>query len=115
MWSHAFWSPVGGAAGQLVAFLEATDPTDSQRSSYALWLMDQDGSNAHRVYPPEGENSFFPRDATSLSWSPDGQAMAFIFHDALYILNVVENQVYRVTQDESRNSHPTWVGVESGR
>jgi Tol biopolymer transport system component len=114
IWSHAFWSPVGSAAGQPIAFLQAGDPSDSQRSSYTLWLMDQDGSNARRIYPPENENSFFPRDATSLAWSPDGQAMAFIFHDALYILNFVEDKVFHLTQDESRNSHPTWVGVGDG-
>jgi hypothetical protein len=114
MWSSAYWSPVGSAAERPLAFLQASDPSDSQHSSYNLWQMDQDSSNAGQVYPPEGENSFFSQDAASLAWSPDGQAMAFIFHDALYIFSPIDNRVFRVTQDESRNSHPSWTRLGTG-
>lgn len=110
MWSHAIWSPVGDADEHPLVVLLADDAADSQRSSYSLWSMDQDGSNAQQLYPPQGETSFFARDATSVAWSPDGRAIAFIFHDSLYILDLSAGITIRVTQDESRNSHPTWTG-----
>jgi hypothetical protein len=110
IWSHTVWSPTHATLPeQQIAFLQATDILDTQRSSYTLWLMGQDGSNGRQLYPPQGENSFFSPDATALAWSPDGQAIAFIFHEALYLLNQAEDQVFRVTQDESRNSHLSWA------
>lgn len=114
MWSHATWSPVGDASEQPIIVLSADDAADSQRSSYSMWAMDQDGSNAHQLYPPQSETSFFARDALSVTWSPDGRAIAFIFHDSLYILDLTEGIATRVTQDESRNSHPTWTKLEIG-
>jgi hypothetical protein len=111
MWAATAWSPAAAPGGEQIAFLQADDTADSQRSSYRLWLMDQDGSNARPVYPPPDENSFFARESTALAWSPDGQTLAFIFHDALYLLTLADVQAVRITQDESRNSHLTWPPI----
>ncbi len=106
MWAHLHWNP----AGDDIAFLKATDPLNSQTSSYALWLMDGDGSNGRRLYPPEGELSYFPREQTFMAWGPDGRQMAFIFENALYIYDLETGQANRVTQEDAVVSHPTWVG-----
>lgn len=107
MWGHMHWTTM--ADDGWIAFLKATDPLDSLRSSYTLWLMDQDGSNAHQVYPPVGENSNFPLDQGFMAWGPTGRDIAFVFNDALYLLNLDSNEVQRVTQDDATISHPTWA------
>ncbi|MCA9974005.1 MAG: DUF348 domain-containing protein [Anaerolineales bacterium] len=109
MWSHQSWSPAGAPADSRLAFLQAANPLDSQRSSYTLWLMDQDGSNRRQLYPPPGENSRFPREQQFLAWGPDGQQVAFVFSDALHLLSLVDGEAFRITQDDARSSHPTWA------
>lgn len=106
MWAHLHWNP----AGDEIAFLKATDPLNSQTSSYALWLMDGDGSNGRRLYPPPGELARFSREQSFMAWGPDGQEIAFIFDDELYIFDVAAGEANRITQEDTTASHPTWVG-----
>ncbi len=105
MWAHLHWNP----SGSDIAFLKATDPLNSQTSSYTLWLMDGDGSNGRRLYPPPGELSRFPHEQTFMAWGPDGRDIAFIFDDALYLYNLETGAANRITQEDTAASHPTWV------
>jgi resuscitation-promoting factor RpfB len=114
MWSHPHWSPPddsprAGSGGSQIAFLQANNPLDGLRSAYSLWLMDADGSNTRRIYPEVGENSAFPREAQFMQWGPSGRDIAFIFDDALYLLDVDSGSAYRVTQDDAVASRPTWA------
>jgi resuscitation-promoting factor RpfB len=111
MWGHLHWAPRGGddLANSHIAFLRTSNPLDSLRSSYTLWLMDRDGSNGRQVYPPPGENSLFPRDPHFMHWGPTGRDIAFIYNDALYLFNLDSKEASRITQDDARSSHPTWA------
>lgn len=110
IWSHPYWSPAAQPTGESqIAFLRATNPLDSLRSTYTLWLMDSDGSNAHQIYPPAGENSRFPRERQFLAWGPTGRDIAFIFNEDLYLLNLDSRETYRVTEDDNVVTHPTWA------
>ncbi|MEM7112835.1 MAG: ubiquitin-like domain-containing protein [Chloroflexota bacterium] len=111
MWSHLHWSTTITPTlnNSQIAFLKATDPLNSQRSSYTLWLMDGDGSNSRQVYPPQGENSRFPREQQAVVWGPTGQDLAFIFNDALHIMNIETGEAFPITQDDAVSSHPTWA------
>ncbi len=133
MWGHMHWSTVGGTpftdtvpisytipitepvANSQIAFLKATDPLDSQRSPYVLWLMDKDGSNGRRIYPEVGENALFPRDQYFMDWSPDGRFIAFIFNQTLHLYNVVNSEVTQVTQDDSAATQPSWAPYGAGK
>lgn len=105
MWGHLHWSPTN----EQIAYLKAADPLDSLRSNYTLWLMDVDGSNGRQLYPQPGENSAFSREHSFMAWGPNGQHIAFIFNDDLFIINLEDETVTRVTQDDTRDSHPTWA------
>lgn len=111
MWGHLNWTSVNenGIPNGQIAFLRAIDPVDSQRSNYTLWLMDQDGSNARQIYPPVGENSRFPLSPDFMAWGPNGQNIALIFDDDLYLLNLTAGTANRVTQDDAITGHPTWA------
>jgi resuscitation-promoting factor RpfB len=122
MWSHPHWSPAdaspqAGSGGSQIAFLQANNPLDGLRSPYSLWLMDADGSNTRRAYPPAGENSAFPQDQQFMSWGPSGRDIAFIFNQSLYLFNVDSASGYRVTQDDAAASRPAWApyGAAIGR
>jgi hypothetical protein len=120
MWSHPSWSPSypelaeSARNSSLIAFLRATNPLDSQRSSYTLWVMDQDSSNARQLYPPAGENSRFPRGGSIIAWSPDGRELAFVYDDALYLYNLEEGNARRITQDDNIIRNPSWAPYGPG-
>lgn len=108
MWAHLHWAGSPDAAAPL-AFLRTTDPLDSQRSSYTLWLMDRDGSNARQIYPPANENSYFPRQQAFMAWGPTGEAIAFIFNNDLYLYTLADGAARRLTEGDAVNTHPTWA------
>lgn len=108
-WAFALWSPADAVGGSRLALLQATDPADSLDSSYTLWLADADGSNAERLFPPEGEVSLFPPDQQFMAWGPDGARMAFIFDDTLHILSLLDGELYRAAGDDTVDSRPTWA------
>ncbi len=110
MWGHLNWATNSGQ----IAFLKATDPLDSLRSNYTLWLMDSDGSNATQIYPPLGENSAFSRDENFMAWGPTGDNVAFIFDDDLFLLNITTGGLARITLDDTLDSHPTWAPYGAG-
>jgi len=119
MWANLHWAPAqdestSSQANSRIAFLKSNDPLNSLRSSYSLWLVDQDGSNAHQIYPPPGENSQFPREQQFMAWSPTGDEIAFVFDNALYLLNLESQEARRITQDDALTSHPTWAPYGRG-
>jgi Tol biopolymer transport system component len=124
IWSYPHWSPATTDAldpsreTSQVAFLRANNPLDSLRSSYTLWLMDRDGSNARQVYPPVGENSSFPKQQQFMVWGANGGEIAFVYDEALYMFDLETAEARRITQDDAVVSNPTWapygaaIGVE---
>ncbi|MBE2221166.1 MAG: G5 domain-containing protein [Anaerolineae bacterium] len=108
MWAHLNWGNQENDTAS-IAFLRTTNPLDSQRSSYTLWLMDQDGSNGRQLYPEPGENSRFAYQPRFLAWGPTGHDIAFIFGNALYLYNLETNEARRLTDDDAINTHPTWA------
>lgn len=112
IWGYPRWSPQNLSAQSQtsqIAFLRSNDPLDSLRSSYTLWLMDTDGSNARQIYPTPGENSYFSVDEQFMAWSGTGSDLAFVFNDDLYFLNLNTGSSFRITQNETTISHPTWA------
>jgi Tol biopolymer transport system component len=107
MWSHPHWSPNQAdpfrpaAEVSQIAFLRATNPFDSQRSSYTLWLMDRDGSNPRQIYPPPAKTAASPLNSSLWPGAPTGRDIAFVYNDALYILNLDSGQARRITQDDN--------------
>ncbi|MCB0037105.1 MAG: DUF348 domain-containing protein [Anaerolineales bacterium] len=110
IWGYPRWSPEEPASQtSQIAFLRSIDPVDSLRSSYTLWLMDTDGSNARQIYPTAGEISYFSVDEQFMTWNGTGRDMAFVFNDDLYLLNLTTGNSFRITQNETVISHPTWA------
>jgi hypothetical protein len=107
IWSLSQWSPAALPEPRL-ASLRANDPAAGQDSSYSLWLADSDGSDARRLFPPDGESGLFARSSQSLAWGPAEDKIAFIFDDALHIIDLATDDLFRAGPDDSVSSHPTW-------
>lgn len=113
IWTHAHWSPAAALPDANLVYLRAIEPEAGQDSSYALWLADSDGSDGQRLFPPEGESGAFAL-SQPLAWGPDPGRLAFIFDDALHILDLASGAVFRTGRDDSTASHPTWAPYGPG-
>lgn len=84
-----------------VAYLHALVPTQSE-TGYQVVVMDRDGSNPRRLFPPEGAPGLDPQRVV---WSPTVEEqsaqmwLAVIYQKNLWLLNVATGQVQQLTGD----------------
>ncbi len=102
MWSQPRWS--GQGDGPLV-YGQAQSPRNSQDSRYELFVMDRDGSNKRRLFPPEG---FMGLIAPDVAWSPDGGALLFEYEGNLYSADLETTELAQLTGD-GQSTHPRWA------
>jgi hypothetical protein len=102
MWSQPRWSPVDDG---LLAYGQAQSPRNSQDSRYELFVMDRDGSNKRRIFPPEG---FMGLIAPDVAWSPHGGALLFEYEGNLYLVDLGTADLAQLTSD-GQSSHPRWA------
>jgi hypothetical protein len=101
MWAAPAPAPGGG----LVAYLQAIEPLESVASRYVLHVMDADGSNSRRLFPPEGEMGLNPQ---TVAWSPDSRALAVIRAGDLWLVDAATGEAQQLTAD-GQASKPSWV------
>ncbi|MCC6187492.1 MAG: G5 domain-containing protein [Anaerolineales bacterium] len=95
-----------GETSYRVAFLQATDPNNSPFSTYRLGLMDRDGSNAHHLFPPEGQAGLSANEV--VAWSPDGQLIAVVYQGNLWLLDPDTGLNQQITGD-GLSAQPRWA------
>jgi len=96
------WSPA--PAGSLV-YGQAQSPRNSQDSRYELFVVDRDGSNKRRLFPPEGLMGLIAPD---VAWSPDGDAVLIEYEGNIYRLGVQADRLDQLTSD-GQSSQPRWA------
>ena len=102
MWSQPNWSV---ADGELLAYGQAQSPRNSQDSRYELFVMDRDGSNKRRLFPPEGWMGLIAPD---VAWAPHGGAVLFENEGNLYVVDLATGVLSQLTGD-GQSSHPRWA------
>lgn len=75
MWSSPAWSPPDARGESRIAYGAALNTADSERSRYALYVMDRDGSARTRIFPQEDGDGL---EIVQLAWSPDDSQLAAI-------------------------------------
>jgi Tol biopolymer transport system component len=68
MFAAPRWSPRDAQGESQIAYGVALVPSDSEKSRYALWVMDRDGSNKQKIFPLLNENDL---DYVDVAWAPD--------------------------------------------
>ena len=87
---------LGSTNTGLLAFYQALDPFDSEKSHYSIAVADRDGSNRRILFPPAGELGLQPN---RLVWSPDGTLIAVSYREDLWIIDVNSGHAERLTSD----------------
>jgi Tol biopolymer transport system component len=100
MWAAPTWSPafadIEQHSNSQIAFGQAKSPYDSSNSAYDLYVMDRDGSNRRRIYPPEGQlGPKTPR----LAWGPTGQQLIIVHQNDLFLIDLSQQTTRRLTLD----------------
>ncbi len=95
MWTWPSWSPRG-----TLAFGIARQPSASEHSVYDLYVMDADGSNRRRLFPPEGAPGL---DIPEAAWSPTGGTLAVTWQDDVYLVDAGTGQATRITANGHSN------------
>jgi hypothetical protein len=85
-----------GEVAYYLGFLQALSPLESEESGYALAVVDRDGSNLQRLFPPSGEPGL---EAQQPIWSPSGDRLAVIYRGDLWIVDRATGIGQRVTGD----------------
>ncbi len=106
MFAHPIPSPPrqlpSGEQAYWVAYLQALLPQQSETSLYRLVVMDRDGSNKRRLFPPENEPGMPPQE---VRWSPaalndEGEwGVALIYQGNLFVVRVPSGEVLQLTGD----------------
>lgn len=102
MWAAPRWSPTDSG---MLAHGQAQIPGNSQDSRYNLYVRDRDGSNARLVFPDDNELGLLGPDVV---WSPQGDALLFVYEGNLYRVDVYEGSLAQLTHD-GQSSHPRWA------
>ncbi|MGF1503712.1 MAG: G5 domain-containing protein [Anaerolineae bacterium] len=79
-----------------LAYLQAIDPLN-QTTRYRLVILDRDGSNPRTVFPTQEESVGLATH--QFAWSPDGQQIAVIFQNDIYLIDVATGLRQQLTGD----------------
>lgn len=117
MWAAPMFSPDSAAPGAefssgYIAWLQARESQNSMSGEYDLVVADRDGSNKRRLFPaadaPGIRMTGLGLTAKPFVWSPDGQFVAVIYQDDLWLVAIESGQAHQVTFDGG-SSRPVWT------
>lgn len=103
MFSYPVVSPDLGNGRNMIAFLQAIFPEQSETSRYHLMLMDRDGSDQKKIFPEEG---LLGMDPQAVHWSPilpteDSPWLSFHYQGNLWLYDITNGQSRQITGDGS--------------
>jgi Tol biopolymer transport system component len=93
-----------------IAYMVARQPLNSVGSEYDLYVADQDGSNARRLFPDANRAGITsPKNAISPQyvWSPDGTQIVVVYQGNLWLVDVETGAALQLTLDGNA-SYPVW-------
>jgi len=92
MWAVPEYDPTGST----ILFERARSPYASHASGYDLYVIDSDGSDRERLFPPEGEIGLEYRPHL-WAWGPGGDRFVVIYQGNLYQIEFPEGEALPLT------------------
>jgi hypothetical protein len=104
MWTAPVWSPPNARGESQVAFGVALTPSDSERSRYALDLMDRDGGNKNQIFPITNEDGL---SVIQVAWSPDARQIIAVRDGDLWLYDLASGHWSQLTANGA-SALPRW-------
>jgi Tol biopolymer transport system component len=104
MWASPVWSPPDGRGESRIAFGIALAPSNSERSRYALWVMDRDGGNKKQIFPQAQEEGLM---GAQVAWSPDARQLIAVRDGDLWLYDFASARWAQLTANGA-SSRPRW-------
>ncbi len=104
MWAAPAWSPPDARGESMIAFGVALSPSDSERSRYALYVMDRDGGNKTQIFPQAKEDGLA---VLQVAWSPDVRQLVAVRDGDLWLYDFTTARWSQLTANGASAS-PRW-------
>jgi hypothetical protein len=104
MWAFPTWSPRDVNGESKIAYGVALNPADSERSRYALDIMDRDGSNRQQIFPQGNEDGL---QVIQVAWAPDGSQLIALRDGDLWLYDLSKNVWSQLTANGD-SKLPRW-------
>ncbi len=105
MWALPQWSPLDEKRESRIAFGVALSPSDSERSRYALNVMDRDGGNKKQILPTvANENGLL---APQVAWSANGKQLIAVRDGDVWLYDFASARWAQLTANGA-SALPRW-------
>ncbi len=114
MWAAPVWSGWDDKRESRIAFGIALSPTDSERSRYALYIMDRDGGNKKQIFPQKAAGSSIPQanenglTVVQVTWSPNARQLIAVREGDLWLYDLASTRWAQLTAN-SASALPRWA------
>lgn len=105
MWAMPLWSPPDARGESRIAFSRALAPTNSERSRYALNVMDRAGGNKRQIFPLEESEDGLT--TTQLAWAPDARQLIAVRENDLWLYDFAAAKWSQLTANGA-SAKPQW-------
>lgn len=105
MWAAPVWSPPDDRRESKIAFGVALSPSDSERSRYALYVMDRDGGNKKQIFPLAKEEGL---PVIQVAWSPSARQLIAVRDNDLWLYDLATARWSQLTANAA-SSLPRWA------
>lgn len=92
MWAAPRYAP----RGDTIAYGQARSPSASGTSSYDLYVMDRDGSDARHLFPSSTDLGL---DYPEYAWAPSGNSLIVVYRGNLYLVSLGDGTSSPLTAD----------------
>ncbi len=103
MWAFPAWSPPDARGQSKIAYGVAQNQVNSERSLYALYLMDRDGSNRERIFPTI-ENALDGVRVVQFAWAPDASQLIALRDGDLWLYDLASKKWTPLTANGNSKS-----------
>ncbi len=104
MWAAPKWSPPDSNGESMIAFGVALSPSDSERSRYALFVMDRDGGNRTQIFPQGSEDGLV---IVQMAWAPDARQLVAVREGDVWLYEFASAQWSQLTANGA-SALPRW-------
>ncbi|MBM3127641.1 MAG: DUF348 domain-containing protein [Chloroflexi bacterium] len=106
MWTKPVWSPPDARGESRIAFGVALEPSNSERSRYALNVMDRAGGNKRQIFP-SNESPDDGLTTTQIAWAPDARQLIAVRENDLWLYDFASAKWSQLTANGA-SSKPQW-------